>query len=108
MVGDMALTIVTGSNRGIGLSLCEQLKARGASVLAACRKASAELGKLGVEVVEGIDVATEAGAAALAKAVGKRDVSLLVNNAGILGHEELGNIDFGSVERQFETNALGP
>jgi NAD(P)-dependent dehydrogenase (short-subunit alcohol dehydrogenase family) len=108
MVRVMTLTVVTGSNRGIGLSLCEQLKARGASVLAACRKASTELGKLGVEVVEGIDVATEAGAASLARAVGKRDVSLLVNNAGILAHEELGSIDFASVERQFETNALGP
>ena len=104
----MALTVVTGANRGIGLALCERLKTRGGTVLAACRKASPELMRLGVELVENIDVTTEAGAQALAKAVGTRSIELLINNAGILRNESLGAIDFDSVERQFATNALGP
>lgn len=104
----MALSVVTGANRGIGLSLCEQLKARGKTVLAACRKASPELLQLGVELAEDIDVTTQAGALALAKAVGIRQLELLINNAGILRNESLGSIDFDSIERQFATNAIGP
>jgi NAD(P)-dependent dehydrogenase (short-subunit alcohol dehydrogenase family) len=33
---------------------------------------------------------------------------VLVNNAGILRAESLGGIDFDSIARQFEVNALGP
>ncbi|HEX3346417.1 MAG TPA: SDR family NAD(P)-dependent oxidoreductase, partial [Polyangiaceae bacterium] len=80
----MTFAVVTGANRGIGLALVGALKQRGHAVLAACRRSSPELAKLGVEVVEGVDVATDAGLAALVAAVGERPIDLLVNNAGIL------------------------
>ena len=79
----MAIAIVTGANRGIGLALTQRLLGRGDQVLAACRKPSPELLGLGVEVVSGVDVATDAGVAALSDAVGEREVALLINNAGI-------------------------
>jgi NAD(P)-dependent dehydrogenase (short-subunit alcohol dehydrogenase family) len=105
----MSLNIVTGANRGIGLALVEQLVKRGHPVVGACRKSSAALTKLGVEVVEGVDVTLEAGAAALARAIGARPVSLLINNAGILIHgARLGELTFEDINRQFEVNALGP
>jgi NAD(P)-dependent dehydrogenase (short-subunit alcohol dehydrogenase family) len=104
----MSLSIVTGSNRGIGLELCRQLVARGGTVLAACRSPSDQLTALGVEVVSDVEVSTDAGMQKLVQAVGRREVTLLINNAGILTHEELGALDLDSIRQQFEVNALGP
>jgi NAD(P)-dependent dehydrogenase (short-subunit alcohol dehydrogenase family) len=105
----MTLSIVTGANRGIGLALVAELKKRAGSVLAACRKSSPELAKLGVEVVEGVDVATDEGIAALVRAVGGRSIDLLVHNAGILvWGDRLGSLDVAGIRKQFEVNALAP
>ncbi len=103
------LSIVTGGNKGIGLALVAELAKRGGTVLAACRKSSPELSKLGVEVIEGVDVATDAGIAALVAAVGSRSVDLLVNNAGILvWGDRLGELNVEGIRNQFEVNALAP
>jgi NAD(P)-dependent dehydrogenase (short-subunit alcohol dehydrogenase family) len=105
----MPLALVTGANRGIGLALVAALVARGSQVIAACRKGSPALTKLGVEVVEGVDVATPAGIEQLTTAVGDRQLDLLINNAGILlWGDQLDGIDFAGVLKQFEVNALGP
>ncbi|HTQ43324.1 MAG TPA: SDR family oxidoreductase [Polyangiaceae bacterium] len=105
----MTLSVVTGANRGIGLALCAELAKRGHHVVAACRSSSPELAKLGVEVVEGVDVATDAGIAALVKAVGNRSIDLLVNNAGILvWGDQLGALNVEGIRKQFEVNALAP
>lgn len=104
----MTFAVVTGSNRGIGLELCRGLKARGYQVLAACRTRSKELDALGVEIVDGVEVSTEAGVRKLKEAVGTRSIDVLVNNAGILEHEALPDIDFAAIARQFEVNAMGP
>ncbi len=105
----MAFSVVTGANRGIGLALSAELVKRGHKVLAACRRSSPELEKLGVEVALGADVSTDAGIEALAAAVGPRAIDLLVNNAGIYvigGH--LGELNVEGIRKQFEVNALGP
>jgi NAD(P)-dependent dehydrogenase (short-subunit alcohol dehydrogenase family) len=105
----MTLSIVTGANRGIGLALVAALRQRGHTVLAACRKGAPELGKLGAEVVEGVDVSTDQGVAALVAAVGTRSIDLLVNNAGILvWGDRLGELDVAGIRKQFEVNALAP
>lgn len=104
----MATALVTGANRGIGLELCRQLHARGDEVIAVCRKSSPELRELDVELHEGVDVADDASVRALARELTERSIDLLVNNAGILGHEELSRIDYGAVRRQLEVNAIGP
>jgi NAD(P)-dependent dehydrogenase (short-subunit alcohol dehydrogenase family) len=105
----MTFSIVTGANKGIGLALVAELAKRGGTVLAACRKSSPELAKLGVEVVEGVDVATDAGISALVAAVGSRSIDLLVNNAGILvWGDRLGELNVEGIRKQFEVNALAP
>jgi NAD(P)-dependent dehydrogenase (short-subunit alcohol dehydrogenase family) len=105
----MALSIVTGANRGIGLALTAQLKARGDTVLAACRKSSPALTALGVEVVEGVDVTQPEGIARLVRAVGERAIDLLIQNAGILvWGDRVEALDVEGIRRQFEVNALGP
>lgn len=105
----MTLSVVTGSNRGIGLALVTLLKQRGQEVVAACRKTSKELDALGVEVVPGVEVTSPAGIEKLASAVGKRKVDLLINNAGILRSSgSLPELDPQSIRDQLEVNALGP
>jgi NAD(P)-dependent dehydrogenase (short-subunit alcohol dehydrogenase family) len=104
----MSLAIVTGANRGIGLSLTKLLKERGFTVIAACRAGSPELEKLGVEVAQDVDVTDEEGVAKLAFAVRDRNVDLLINNAGILSADRLEAPDFTAIQKQFEVNALGP
>jgi NAD(P)-dependent dehydrogenase (short-subunit alcohol dehydrogenase family) len=55
----MGISLVTGANRGIGLAICTQLKARGDDVVAVCRTPSPELSALGIDIVEGIDVSDD-------------------------------------------------
>ena len=105
----MTLSVVTGANRGIGLALTKLLKERGDTVVAACRKTSDDLDALGVEVVEGVDVADAAGAAALKRAIGDRPVDVLINNAGVAAWgEQIGSINYDDMRRLFDVNALGP
>ncbi len=93
----MALAVVTGANRGIGLELTRHLVARGDEVIAACRAASPELEATGAEIAEGVDVADEAGVAALSRLIGERRVDLLINNAGILTRETFDDLDYDRI-----------
>jgi NAD(P)-dependent dehydrogenase (short-subunit alcohol dehydrogenase family) len=104
----MPTALITGANRGIGLELCRQLKATGMSVIAACRQRSPALDALGVEVIEGIDVAADSVVQTLAQRIGSRAIDLLINNAGILTVESLDDLDFDRMRTQFEINTLGP
>ena len=104
----MSTILVTGGNRGIGLELCRQLKARGDHVIAACRTASKALQDIGAEIVENIDVTDDASVKRLAGAVAGKTVDVLVNCAGILTRETLGDLDIDRIRKQFEVNAIGP
>jgi len=100
--------VITGSNKGIGLALCRELKFRGHQVVATCRRASAELLQLGVEVAADIDVTDSAAADRLHTHIGARPVDLLINNAGITARESFAALDFNTIRDQFEVNSLGP
>tara|TARA_B100000676_G_scaffold287936_1_gene319006 strand:+ start:2169 stop:2834 length:666 start_codon:yes stop_codon:yes gene_type:complete len=105
----MAETIViTGANRGIGLALARQWKARGDRVLAVCRQASTELLDSGVEVIDGVDVSTADGVSNLISALGDTRVDLLYNNAGIMLSETVDDMNYEQILHQFEVNTLGP
>jgi len=105
----MPFAIVTGANRGIGLALASLLVERGYAVLGTSRRSAPELAKLGVEVVDGVELTDDAGIAKLVQAVADREVDLLVNNAGILLWQERGApLDVDGLRRQLEVNAVAP
>jgi NAD(P)-dependent dehydrogenase (short-subunit alcohol dehydrogenase family) len=107
----MATVLITGANRGIGLALAQQFAARGDDVIGVCRNDSDALVSTGARVEVGVDVTDGAAMNALAQRLGDVRIDTLVLNAGILGHESLGEIDdtgFDAMRRQFEVNALGP
>lgn len=104
----MNSVLITGANRGIGLELCRQLVSRGDQVVAGCRKASDELRSLNLRVIEGLDVNDSESIDSLSAQLGEMKLDWLINNAGILSVESLGDLDFDAMEQQFRVNALGP
>lgn len=104
----MGHIVVTGANRGIGLELVRQMRARGDELIAVCRTASPELEALGVRIESGVDVSDAASIADLAKRLKGVEIDVLVNNAGILRGDGLERMNFDAVEEQLEVNALGP
>ncbi|MCB1582004.1 MAG: SDR family oxidoreductase [Xanthomonadales bacterium] len=99
--------LVTGANRGIGLEICRQLKQQGHQVTAVCRSSSEALDELGVEVIAGIDVTNQQSLKILSEQL-DHDIDVLINNAGVLARNALGEIDYDTVKTQYEVNAIGP
>jgi NAD(P)-dependent dehydrogenase (short-subunit alcohol dehydrogenase family) len=104
----MATALITGTNRGIGFSLAKLLKQRGDTVIAACRRSSPQLAALGVEIADGVDVTSDKSLNILAEKLKGRSLDVLINNAGLLSHESLQELDFASIQKQMEVNAYGP
>lgn len=105
----MQRVAVTGANRGIGLEIVRHLRARGDEVIAICRESSTGLEQTGARVVASIDVGDSDSTARLASELGSGPLDMLINNAGILQSETLGQGDWEeSLRSQFEINSLGP
>lgn len=100
--------VITGANRGIGLALAQQFKARGDQVTALCRKASDALKQLDVQIIEHIDVTDSASIDELARQLSGRKIDILINNAGLLEREQLGALNTDTIMAQFKVNAMGP
>ncbi|MDH3266173.1 MAG: SDR family oxidoreductase [Gammaproteobacteria bacterium] len=104
----MATVLVTGCNRGIGLQLCLQLLERGDDVIGVCRTASDELQATRTRIIAGIDVADGASISALQSALADEPIDILINNAGILRGDALGDLNYDAMLEQFRVNTLGP
>lgn len=104
----MATYLVTGANRGIGLEYCRQLKERGDNVIAVCRSVSDELKDLDVQTETDVDITSDSSVTQLVKKLDGKTLDVLINNAGIIEGVSLNNLDFDSIRRQFEVNAVGP
>jgi NAD(P)-dependent dehydrogenase (short-subunit alcohol dehydrogenase family) len=104
----MTTILLTGANRGIGLEMTRQYAERGDEVIAVCRATSADLDKLGVQVIDGVDVTSDDSVARLVSVVKGKRIDRLVNNAGILERTSLDHLDFDSMERQFRVNSIAP
>lgn len=104
----MPTSLVTGANRGIGLELTKQLRARGHDVIALCRTASEELTATGARVEEGVDLADKSKLEAFAKKLGGTKLDLVIHNAGILDPDSLDGLDADSILRSFQVNAMAP
>lgn len=104
----MGAIVITGANRGIGLELARQLKARGGDVIAVCRTTSPELVELGVRIESGIDVSDASAVTELAKRLAGVNIDLLINNAGILRGDQVVAPNFDGIAEQFAVNAMAP
>jgi len=100
--------VITGASRGIGLSLTKQFQEQGCQVYAACRNASSELEASGARIIENVDVAQATSIEHLSNTLSGVGIDLLINNAGVLKNEVLGDIDFDSIQTQIDVNAYGP
>jgi len=104
----MKTVVITGANRGIGLAMASEFKRLGYQVIALCRQTSANLAQLNVRVIEGVDVATDKGRETMVTALANVSIDILINNAGILRDESLGELNSATIMAQFSVNALAP
>jgi NAD(P)-dependent dehydrogenase (short-subunit alcohol dehydrogenase family) len=103
-----ARVLITGAARGLGLGLSEAFAERGDHVLAVCRTTTPELDALGVEVVDGIELTSDAAVARLAAAVGDAPLDVLIANAAVNNDApRLEEIDVPALAHAFDVNALG-
>ncbi|MDN7128921.1 SDR family oxidoreductase [Pseudidiomarina sp. 1APR75-15] len=100
--------VITGANRGIGLALARQFHERGDEVTAVCRQPSPELERLGVAIIDGIDVTDTDARNLLAERLENETIDMLVNNAGILEGDDFDSFAEDSILRQVEVNAVAP
>jgi NAD(P)-dependent dehydrogenase (short-subunit alcohol dehydrogenase family) len=101
-----AVVLVTGANRGLGLAFAKAALALGARKVYAAARDPQSITLEGVVPVA-LDVTDAAQVAAVARDL--RDVTLLVNNAGISrGANLLGEGSVEAARAEFETNFFGP
>ena len=103
-----SVVVITGANRGIGLELARLYARDGWEVIGVCRQSSDELAEVAAQVIDDVDVTTDAGVEKLKAGLSGKSVNLLINNAGLLQDERLGSIDFDSIRTQMEVNAYAP
>jgi NAD(P)-dependent dehydrogenase (short-subunit alcohol dehydrogenase family) len=94
-----AAVLVTGANRGLGRVFARELANRGAKVYAGARNPVSVVDE-GVIPVQ-LDVSDDASVEAAAKEL--TDVSIVINNAGVL----VGGEDVDSIKAEFEVNFFG-
>ncbi len=109
---EVSMTVlVTGANRGIGLELVRQMRARGHQVIGTARKPeqAMELKETGARLVQ-LDVTDSNSIRAMAEQLKGQRIDLLINNAGMLGHnaQSFAETDFDQVIATFDVNSLGP
>lgn len=104
---DQQIALVTGANRGLGKELVTQLLQRGAQKVYATARdvstidtADSRIVALQLDVTDPESVQRAADAA--------QDVTLLVNNAGIITGGQVLDADQSEIRREFETNFFGP
>ena len=101
---DGAAALVTGGNRGFGRALVDELLDRGAAkVYATARTPHAPRDERIVPIV--LDVTDDRSVAAAAHAA--PDVSILVNNAGVLLKTALLDSPIDDIHRELDTNLFG-
>jgi NAD(P)-dependent dehydrogenase (short-subunit alcohol dehydrogenase family) len=103
--------LVTGANRGLGLGLCTVLAGRGFDVVAVCRRSSTELDTLGIDVVDGADVAEPASGEKIRAAVGEEPLDLVIANAAANTAYPLDRLepdgDLALLEHDLRVNVVG-
>ena len=117
----MKTTLITGTNRGIGLEMVRQYVASGWHVLATCRnpERAEALQQIahdssGSVEIEPLDVTNPEEIARLGNRWKDRTVDVLINNAGFYGDHmgsepmKVGNLDYPLWTRTLAVNTLAP
>jgi NAD(P)-dependent dehydrogenase (short-subunit alcohol dehydrogenase family) len=99
-----SVALVTGANRGLGAYLVTELLSAGAAKVYATSRAGTRAGDARVVPLV-LDVTDQASVAAAAAAAA--DVTVLVNNAGVLALGSALDGDLAAFERDLRTNYLG-
>jgi len=116
-VGEGAVILVTGANRGLGLEFTKQYAERGARLIATARKPekAEALNALAAAnkniTVEKLDVTDHAAIEALAARYVDQPIDLLLNNAGIGGGIEnqlFGKMNYETFDQVMAVNVKGP
>ena len=108
------VAVVSGANRGLGLALTRELLSRGYEVHVGVRKVDARsLKELDSEYggrlhVHRLDVSDPDSIESFARELKGVGVDLLVNNAGVLFKDGLGNLDYEKFLYTIRVNTLGP
>lgn len=113
----MAVALITGANRGIGLALAKAYAGRRDKVFAAVRASSdrADLDALAqasrgwVETI-GMDVSDPADIGRARRKLEAEPIDILINNAGISGpdHQSALDMDFDGLAETMAVNAIAP
>jgi 3-oxoacyl-[acyl-carrier protein] reductase len=115
---DLQLTgkraLVTGGSRGIGRAIALQLAKQGVAVAACYQRESEAVASLATELeqigtgsfVIQADVSDETSVASMAKQLRERfeQLHVLVNNAGVVSHRTLADLDLAEWRRVLDTN----
>ena len=103
--------LITGANRGIGLALAHLYHARNWQVIGVCRSHGdevAELTDVASRVIDGIDVVEAADVERLRQELADTRLDVLINNAGLLREDTLGELNIDDLRAQMEVNAFAP
>ena len=110
----MAVVVITGASRGIGLELTAQLLRRGDSVVATYRDEPGKqrlvaLGFVSTLTLRQLDVRDEASVAAFAASLAG-PIDVLVNSAGVMGpeHQRIESTDYAGWLDTLLVNVHGP
>lgn len=99
-----SVALVTGANRGIGLTFAQELLQRGAAKVYAAARQPETIDTPGVVPLQ-LDVTDLAQVAAAARTAS--DTTLLINNAGFSSHAPLITGDPAGTRAEMETNYFG-
>jgi NAD(P)-dependent dehydrogenase (short-subunit alcohol dehydrogenase family) len=99
-----SIALVTGANRGIGRHFATQLLERGASKVYATARRPDTVTIPGAEVLR-LDITDPSSVAEVAAVA--QDVSILINNAGILTFTNLITGDLEEIHREMDTHFFG-
>jgi NAD(P)-dependent dehydrogenase (short-subunit alcohol dehydrogenase family) len=105
-----SVALVTGANRGIGRAFVEALLERGSSRIYAAGRDLASLDavvRLDPKRVRGLKLDVTSAEDARAAAAQAKDLTLLINNAGVLALGSLTDIPVDAVRDTMETNFFG-
>ena len=113
----MAVALITGANRGIGLALVKAYAGRRDKVFAAVRAASdrseldalAEASRGWIEVIE-VDVSDPIDIARAKRQLEAEPIDVLINNAGVSGPDRQSalDMDFEGLAETLSVNAIAP